>query len=131
MLFGCLIVLNIIKIIPKMFKNYKTRYGHLQFWEIFKFLVCFMASFMIMLLTFYFYTLNLAQCPLTFHKYQLTFCECDLLAREFHKFFDIPDYDLNNLCITRYENNILYVDSPVQFSNHMQIRNNDKGKKIE
>ena len=86
---------------------------------------------MIMLLTFYFYTLNLAQCPLTFHKYQLTFCECDLLAREFHKFFDIPDYDLNNLCITRYENNILYVDSPVQFSNHMQIRNNDKGKKIE
>ena len=96
--------------------------------EVLKFLVCFMASFMIMLVTVYFYARNRIQCPLTFHKYQFRFCECDLLEKEFHKFFDIPEYDLNNLCKSRYDNDIHYVDSPVQFSSNMQIRNNDKGK---
>ena len=83
---------------------------------------------MIMLLTFYFYNRNRIQCPLTFYKYQFRFCECDLLEKEFHEFFDIPEYDLNNLCKSRYENDILYVDSPVHFSSNMQIINNDKGK---
>ena len=124
MLFGCLIVLNIIKI----FEYSNVNRGQINFMEVFKFLVCFAASFMIMLSTFYFYTINKAQCPITFPKYQLRFCECDFLKKDFHKFFDIPEYDLNNLCITRYDNNILYVDSPVQFSNYMKIRNDDKGK---
>ena len=124
MLFGCLIVLNIIKI--SRISNMNP--GQINFMEVFKFLVCFAASFMIMLSTFYFYTINKAQCPITFPRYQLRFCECDFLKKDFHKFFDIPEYDLNNLCITRYDNNILYVDSPVQFSNYMKIRNDDKGK---
>ena len=124
MLFGCLIVLNIIKI--SRISNMNR--GQINFTEVFKFLVCFAASFMIMLSTFYFYTINKAQCPITFPRYQLRFCECDFLKKDFHKFFDIPEYDLNNLCITRYDNNILYVDSPVQFSNYMKIRNDDKGK---
>ena len=124
MLFGCLIVLNIIKI----FKFSNVNRGQINFMEVFKFLVCFAASFMIMLSTFYFYTINKAQCPITFPKYQFKFCECDFLEKDFHKFFNIPEYDLNNLCITRYDNNILYVDSPVQFSNYMKIRHDDKGK---
>ena len=125
LLFGCLIVLNIIRIFQH---SYIMNRGQINFMEVFKFLVCFAASFMIMLSTFYFYTTNKAQCPITFPKYQFKFCECDFLEKDFHKFFNIPEYDLNNLCITRYDNNILYVDSPVQFSSYMKIRHDDKGK---
>ena len=102
--------------------------GHKNFLEHFKFLICFVASFAIFLLTFYFYTTNRAQCPLTFPKYQFRFCECDLLERDFHQFFNIPEYELNKLCVNHLDNpDILYVDTEIQFSNYMQSRNNDKG----
>ena len=69
-------------------------------------------------------------CPLTFPKYQFRFCECDLLERDFHKFFSIPKYELNRLCVEHLNNpDILYVDSAIQFSNYMKTRNNDKGTK--
>ena len=69
-------------------------------------------------------------CPLTFPEYQFRFCECDLLERDFHKFFSIPKYELNRLCVEHLNNpDILYVDSAIQFSNYMKTRNNDKGTK--
>ena len=80
-----------------------------------------------MFLTFYFYTRNRSHCPLTFPRYQFRFCECDLLERDFHKFFNIPEYELNRLCVSRYDTDILYVNSTIQFSNYMQTGNNDKG----
>ena len=134
-LFGCLVVINIIKL-GKEFVTSRRRFlsrkfGQLHFLELFKFLVCFVASFMAMLFIFYIYIRNRAQCPLTFHKYQFRFCECDLLERKFHKIY-IPEYELNRLCVSRYEdllkfNDVLYVDSSVQFSNYMQTTNHKKG----
>ena len=102
--------------------------GQLNFMETFKCLICFVISSTIFLLTFYFYTINRARCPLTFPKYQFRFCECDLLERDFHKFLNIPEYELNRLCVNHLDNpDILYVDSVIQFSNYMKTRNNDKG----
>ena len=101
--------------------------GQLKFMDTFKCLICFLASFAIFLLTIYFYTANSAQCPLTFPKYQFRFCECDLLERDFHKFLNIHDYELNRLCVNHLNNpDALYVDSQIQFSKYMQTTNNDK-----
>ena len=127
-------VLNIIKL-ARVFLN-SRRFSfplirQLDFFEHFKFLICFTASFAIFLLTFYFYTRNIARCPLTFPNYQYRFCECDLLERDFHKFLNIPEYELNRLCVDHLDNpDILYVDTVIQFSNYMQTRNSDKGKGI-
>ena len=130
--YGCLVVLNIIKL-ARVFLN-SRRFSfplirQLDFFEHFKFLICFTASFAIFLLTFYFYTRNIARCPLTFPNYQYRFCECDLLERDFHKFLNIPEYELNRLCVDHLDNpDILYVDTVIQFSKYMQTRNTDKGK---
>ena len=102
--------------------------GQLNFMETFKCLICFVISSTIFLLTFYFYTINRARCPLTFPKYQFRFCECDLLERDFHKSLNISEYELNRLCVFRYDNDYVYVDSAVQFSKNMQSINNHKSK---
>ena len=125
-------VLNIIKLarqylaIRRMFSF--SNIGQLNFIETSKCLLCFVASFATFLLTFYFYTANRARCPLTFPNYQFRFCECDLIERDFHKFLNIPEYALNRLCVSRYDNDYVYVDSSVQFSKNMQSRISDKGK---
>ena len=128
-LYGCLVVLNTIKLARDFLTSRRLSFkiGFLDFWELFKFLICFVSSFTTMFLSFYFYTRNRSHCPLTFPRYQFRFCECDLLERDFHKFFDIPDYELNRLCVSRYDTDILYVNSTIQFSNYMQTGNNDKG----
>ena len=54
------------------------------------------------------------------------------MERDFHKFLNIPDYELNRLCVNHLDNpDALYVDSHVQFSKYMQTTNNDKGTKYE
>ena len=130
-LYGCLAVLNIIKVAREVLTSKRFSYpntGHLNFLELFKFLTCLVPGFAIMLLTFYFYTRNWAQCPLSFPKYQFRFCECDLLERDFHKFFDISEYELNRFCVIHRDNpDILYVDSAVKFSHYMQTKDNDEG----
>ena len=133
-LYGCLVVLNAIKLARDLLTSRRLSFKIrlLDFWELFKFLICFVSSFTTMFLTFYFYTRNRSHCPLTFPRYQFRFCECDLLERDFHKFFNIPEYELNRLCVSRYEdllkfNDVLYVDSSVQFSNYMQTTNHKKG----
>ena len=134
--YGCLVILNIIKLSRELWTSRKFSFPkirQLYFRETFKLLICFIASFAIFLMTFYFYIINRAQCPLTFPKYQFRFCECDLLERDFHKFFYIPEYELNRLCVSRYNNtdmqhyDYLYVDSEILFSDYMQTKNNDKG----
>ena len=124
-------VLNILKLAREFLSSrmFSSRIiGHLNFLEHFKYLICFVASFAIFLLTFYFYSRNRAQCPLTFPKYQFRFCECDLLERDFHQFFNIPEYELNKRCVNHLDNpDILYVDSAIQFSKYMKTRNNDTG----
>ena len=138
-LYGFLVVLNIIKLGRELWSSRKFSFpliGQMDFLEHFKFLICFLASFAIFSLTFYFYTINRARCPLTFPKYQYRFCECDLLERDFHKFYNIPEYELNRLCVSRYNNTDTqphdydydYMDSAILFSDYMQTRNTDKGK---
>ena len=121
-------VLNIVKLVRDFFTSRNKKNEQLNFLELFIFFVCFVPSFMTILLTFYMYTANRVQCPVTFPKYQFRFCECDLLERDFHKFLYIPEYELNRLCVSRYDNDVLYVDSAIQFSNYMQTRNNHKGR---
>ena len=127
-------VLNIVKVArqfltSRMFSP--SNIGQLNFIETSKCLICFVASFATFLLTFYFYTINRARCPLTFPNYQFRFCECDLLERDFHKLLNIPEYELNRFCANHLDNpDILYVDSAIQFSNYMKTRNNDTGTVI-
>ena len=125
-------VLNIIKLARELWTSRRFSspvFGQLSFLELLIFLICFASSFAIFLLTFYFYTANRARCPLTFPNYQYRFCECDLLERDFHKFLNIPEYELNRLCVDHLDNpDTLYVDTVVQFSKYMQTRNSDKGK---
>ena len=131
-LYGCLVVLNIIKLARQFLTSRMFSFsniGELNFMETFKCLICFLASFAIFLLTIYFYTINRTRCPLTFPNYQFRFCECDLLERDFHKFLNIPEYELNRFCVNHLDNSdILYVDSAIKFSQYMQTRNDDKGK---
>ena len=129
-------ILNIIKLARELWTSIRFSFpiiGHLDFLEHFKFLTCFVSSFTIFLSTFYFYTINKLQCPLTFPKYQFRFCECDLLERDFHNFFYISEFELNRLCVSRYNDtdiqhyDYLYVDSEIMFSDYMQTKSNDKG----
>ena len=36
-------------------------------------------------------------------------------------------FELNRLCVSRYDTDVLYMDSEVQFSNYMGTRNSMKG----
>ena len=124
-------VLNIVKLARQFLTSRMFSFsniGQLNFMETSKCLICFLVSFATFLPTFYFYTINRARCPLTFPKYQIRFCECDLLERDFHKSLIISEYELNRLCVSRYDNDYVYVDSAVQFAKNMQSRNNDKGE---
>ena len=96
----------------------------MQFLEWIQFFVCFLPSMILMMLTLYLHNQNQVQCPRTFFKYQLSFCECDLIEREFHKEQRTPEWELNELCNTRYATeSVLYLDTNVLFSVNLPSNN--------
>ena len=97
-----------------------------------KFFVCFLPSMILMMLTLYLHNQNQVQCPRTFFKYQLSFCECDLIEREFHKEQRTPEWELNELCNTRYATeSVLYLDTNILFSVNLPSNNYEGNTELQ
>ena len=144
-LLGGIIALNILKLgydllkVSSVFpwKSKSSQIQHsvkrrMQFLEWIQFFVCFLPSMILMMLTLYLHNQNQVQCPRTFFKYQLSFCECDLIEREFHKEQRTPEWELNELCNTRYATeSVLYLDTNILFSVNLPSNNYEGNTGIE